>query len=116
MYLIVDQKTTEKLIAARPMGTNISVSFVPDLVRLLAAYSTVENQEMGMDKQIYWRASLAELAAELQEQGYGIQNRHVGFAATNLGLEKIRRTEGYIIFWSREQLEILLDYFGIEGE
>ncbi len=111
MYLIVDQKTTEAVIANRPLVTGRKIDFVPELVKLMAELSTEENQELSVDKRVFWRVSIADLSRKLQDRGFAVSNGQIGFATKNLGLEKIRRNYGFIVIWGDEQLEILKAYY-----
>jgi len=114
--LIIDQKTTEQVIAARPLVPGMEVAFVPELVKLLLEHSSEDNQELSIDKRVFWLMSVGDMVVELQKRGFAVSSQKVGRATKSLGLDRIRRNYGILVFWSREQLDILAEYFELEGE
>lgn len=116
MYYIVSQEVLEKVVDARPFGEGMPTNLVFEVLHVLRAYSMPDDQEMTFDRKIYWRISFKEIVDALATtKGIEVTNRDVGKVISGLGLVKTRRNNGMIVTWSQEQLDILFDYFGLEG-
>ena len=103
---LLDFDTYVAVRKAAPKVTGVSFGNAMRVVNYFIEISKTHLADEDGDGQIYWQESLKEIA-----RGAGIDLKLAGRACREFGLTMWRKTDGYHVAWSDEQLGILRKYF-----
>lgn len=101
---IIDQQTYSAVVAAAPSVPGEYEALAEDIVSTLRdCMAFAPSHER--DGQVVYQASLKELTARLGHAD--VTPSQTGRMLDQLGLLKARRRDGYHVYWTRAQIEIL---------
>jgi hypothetical protein len=96
--------------APRVGGSNVEVAEY--ILDILKDNSRSENEQTDMDINPFWALDLSEIWAQMPPT---ISSKQIGLTCRSMGLYLWRKNSGYFVAWNKEQLNILLEYFHMEG-
>ncbi len=106
---LLDQKTYAEVVRVAPDVTAPPASDARLILLALCQLSDELEPQTGMDRKPYFACLLADLPG-LPE---ALPPKKVGLLCREMGLVMHRRAAGFQVAWSREQLALLLEFFGI---
>jgi len=109
---LLDLYTLAKLKEAAPRPTDTPPNEARMVLKVLSKHTINENKKIGMDDQPYYDMYLVDMYPPLPK---ALSHKRVGSLCRAMGLMMRRRSTGYLVAWSGEQLKILWDYFELGG-
>jgi hypothetical protein len=106
---LLDLDTWAAVMKSAPKVTGVSYSHALEVVRSLNVLVIVKNGVKDVDGRVYWEATLKEVASDC-----AMDLKLVGRACREMGLTLWRKSDGYHVAWSSQQLKILVEYFKVE--
>jgi hypothetical protein len=107
---LLDLDTWAAVMKSAPKVTGVSYGHALEVVKSLNVLSVIGKSGMkDVDGRVYWEATLKEVASDC-----GMDLKLVGRACREMGLTLWRKSDGYHVAWSSQQLKILVEYFKIE--
>jgi hypothetical protein len=103
---LLDLDTFMALRKAAPKVTGVSYGHALEVVKVLKQVSELFAASEDGDGHAYWQNKLRLIA-----EHSGIELKVAGRACREFGLTLWRKFDGYHVAWSREQLDILVQYF-----
>lgn len=105
---LVDLGTMAEVALYAPQPTSTPPVLGRLILGLLSQNSTIERRREGADYRWYYRMGIGELRKSIPEE---FSSHMIGKTARAMGLTTHRMNDGYVVFWSGEQLALLSKYF-----
>lgn len=112
MKELIDLRTLAEIEDAAPVVTAVSVRGAAMVTRALDMYADEHDAEADINGQTYWIAKYDDLVKKIGSTS--IDEVVLGRIVKAMGLERVRKGDGFYVAWSVTQVLILKKHLGIE--
>jgi hypothetical protein len=100
----LDRKTYAEVIAEGPDPIPVDFMLVRELVAKLESWMEFQPELNAGEDMVFWQASVGDLTEQLMTT---VEPRRVGYILRELGLPGVRTRSGYVVSFTRKQVELL---------
>jgi FAD/FMN-containing dehydrogenase len=104
---LLDLDTWTAVKKSAPKVTGVSWGHACEVVKSMQMVAGDESSAYDGNGQVYWQTTLKHLALEIE----GLDLKGIGRACRELGLTLWRKSDGYHVAWSLQQMAVLIKYF-----